>query len=193
MMGGMHPEHVDPRTRRTVTALRNALLVLAESTPVTEIDVSALCRAAGVHRTTFYKHFATVSDLARCLVTGLLARIDDPAIAAERGLSGWLTAVLEQVAANRHTYRHILAGNGDPAVQRLLCERLAAATHAALVAATARGDDPDIHPGALAGALGYGCYGLVEAVLTDETLDIAHTVDAVVALLPAPLRPALAA
>ncbi|GAA1639307.1 TetR/AcrR family transcriptional regulator [Georgenia ruanii] len=189
----MHAEHVDPRTRRTVTALRTALLELAGSTPVGEIDISTLCRTAGVHRTTFYKHFATVSDLGRCLVTGLLTRIDDPAIAVEGGFSGWLTAVLEQVAGNRHVYRYILTDRGDPAVQRLLCERLTAATHAALVAAAARGEDLDMDPAALAGALGYGCYGLVEAALADDTLDIRETVDGIVALLPDPLRPVLVA
>ncbi|KAE8765483.1 TetR/AcrR family transcriptional regulator [Georgenia thermotolerans] len=189
----MHAEHVDPRTRRTVLALRHALLELAGSTPVAEIDISTLCRTAGVHRTTFYKHFATVSDLGRCLVTGLLARIDDPAITAEGGFAGWLTAVLEQAAGNRHVYRHILTERGDPAVQRLLCERLTAAAHAALLAAAARGEHLAMAPDALAGALGYGCYGLVEAALADDTLDIRETVDAMVDLLPEPLRPVLVA
>ncbi len=193
MMGGMHPEHVDPRTRRTVTALREALLALAEHTPVAEIDVSALCRAAGVHRTTFYKHFATVSDLARCLLTGLLDRIDSPAITLERGFPGWLTAVLEQVAAHRRPYGRVLTAQGDPAVQRWLCERLTAAAQAGLMAAAARGEEPEIDVRALAHTVGYGCYGLIEAVLADERLDIRSTVDAITAAFPAALRPALAA
>lgn len=65
----MTPRAPDPRTARTVGALRDALHVLIAQRPVDEVTVTQLCAAAAVPRTTFYSHFSSVPDL---LVTMLV-------------------------------------------------------------------------------------------------------------------------
>ena len=183
----------DPRTQRTIAALQKALTDLAQTTSPAIIDVSTLCRAAGVHRSTFYKHFDTVSDLAASLLTDLFARIDCPSSRAEHGFTKWLTALLEQVAENRRTYRRLLTADGDPALTRTVCDRLAARARQAISAAVARGHDAGMDHNALAMTLGFGTYGLVEAVLIDDHLDIREAVHGILDGLPGSLRPALAA
>lgn len=65
----------DPRTRRTVSALRSALRESLEHRGVDDVSVSELCRVAEVPRTTFYTHYASVGEL---LTTMLIEEIDAP-------------------------------------------------------------------------------------------------------------------
>ncbi|QDC25721.1 hypothetical protein FE374_14880 [Georgenia yuyongxinii] len=101
--------------------------------------------------------------------------------------------MLEQVAADRATYRHLLTESGDPALARLVCSELNRAAQRAVRTAVASGTDVGMDERALALAVGFGTYGLVEAVLTDEDLDIPATVEGFVALLPGTLGVRLAA
>ena len=67
--------HLDPRARRTLDALQVALGKHMRTQQLSQISVSEICRTAGVHRTTFYKHFESVADLAGLAVTDLIDRI----------------------------------------------------------------------------------------------------------------------
>lgn len=59
---------MDARTRRTAEALRTAVLEVAALTPIDEVSVSSLCRAAGISRDTFYRHAESpIALLARVL------------------------------------------------------------------------------------------------------------------------------
>ncbi|TRW47538.1 TetR/AcrR family transcriptional regulator [Georgenia yuyongxinii] len=189
----MSNARIDPRTQRTLRALQDGLREVMRTTSPADIDVSALCRAAGVHRTTFYKHFDTVSELAATLLGDLLDKARCSSSRAHEGFSGWLTRLLEHVAADRPTYRHLLSDSGDPALSRLVCAELSAAVQRAVTAAVARGAEIGMDQRALAMAVGFGTYGLVEAVLADEQLDIPATVEGFVALLPGTLGLGLAA
>jgi len=53
----------DPRSVRTVTRLRRAAEELGATKPLHAISVTELCRAAGVHRTTFYAHYNSVTEV----------------------------------------------------------------------------------------------------------------------------------
>lgn len=187
-----HTRPRDPRSQRTVSSLQGALASLARTTSPARIDVTSLCRAAGVHRTTFYKHFDTVSGLALSLLTDLLERVD-PLEPADVGYAAWLKAMLERVAENRQTYRYLLTASGDPALMRTVCDLLTARAQEAVTAATADGHVSEMDERALGLALGFGSYGLIEAVIADETLDIARSVDALLANFPAPLGAVLVA
>ncbi|KAE8764831.1 TetR/AcrR family transcriptional regulator [Georgenia thermotolerans] len=173
----------DPRARRTVAALQQALLTLCATTSPSEIDVSKLCRAAGVHRTTFYKHFTAVSEVAETIVADLLERIDSTPLDPEHGYRAWLDELLAQVARRRGTYSHFLGSDGDPAVVRNVCDRL--------VRRTAEVVPPSEDPGSadvLVHTLAFASYGLIEAVIANEDLDVAASVDAFVGGLPTTLR-----
>jgi len=65
----------DPRTRRTVAALRAALRESLADRPLDAISVSELCRVAGVRRTTFYTHHDSVGELLSAM---LVEEIDAP-------------------------------------------------------------------------------------------------------------------
>ncbi|WP_152230437.1 hypothetical protein [Georgenia ruanii] len=179
----------DPRSQRTVSSLQRALASLARTTSPAHIDVTSLCRAAGVHRTTFYKHFDTVSGLALSLLTDLLEGADPPDV----GYAAWLKATLARVAENRQTYRYLLTASGDPVLMRTVCNLLTARAQEAVAAATAEGHVPRMDERALGLALGFASYGLIEAVIADETLDVAGSVDALLASFPVPLGAVLVA
>lgn len=51
------------RITLTRRLLREALLQLLSEKPLEKISVSALCRTAGINRTTFYHHYQTPSDV----------------------------------------------------------------------------------------------------------------------------------
>ncbi|WP_448073256.1 hypothetical protein [Georgenia yuyongxinii] len=189
----MSDVRTDPRTQRTLDALQRGLRELMPTASPADIDVSALCRAAGVHRTTFYKHFDTVSDLAATLLTDLLGTVSCSSSRSHHGFAGWLTRLLEHVSADRATYRHLLTDGGDPALSRLMCTELTRTVQRAVTAAVARGADVGMDERAFAMAVSFGTYGLVEAVLADEHLDIPATVEGFVAMLPGTLGVRLAA
>ncbi len=176
-------ERQDPRTERTIAALQQALTDLAQTTSPADIDVSTLCRTAGVHRTTFYKHFTTVSEVAETIVADLLDRIASTPMDPEHGYRAWLDELLAQVARRRGTYSHFLGSDGDPAVVRNVCDRL--------VRRTAEVVPPSEDPGSadvLAHTLAFASYGLIEAVIANEDLDVSASVDAFVGGLPTTLR-----
>ena len=65
----------DRRAERTRAALRDALLARLGSQDLDGLTVAGLCRAAGVHRTTFYGHYDTTESFA----VGVLAVLVDEA------------------------------------------------------------------------------------------------------------------
>jgi AcrR family transcriptional regulator len=190
---------MDPRAQRTLASLQHALMDLAGTMPPADIDVSALCRHAGVHRTTFYKHFDSVAELAGTLVADLLTRITSssaPGTADTEEYAGWLTALVGHVVERRHVYGTFLGPDGDPAVVRSVCDSLIrqaekAAARAARQDVPPEGATVDVDVKAAARVLGFSSYGLLESVLLEEHLDIPATVEAFIAGLPVVWRPVL--
>ncbi len=170
---------------------------MAEEMPPADIDVSALCRRAGVHRTTFYKHFDSVAELAETLVADLLTRIAAPAAPGTDDMeeyAGWLTALVSHVVERRHVYAAFLGPDGDPAVVRAVCDRLIrqaekTAARAARQLAAPEGATVDVDVKTAARVLGFGAYGLLESVLVEEDLDVPATVNAFIAGGPMVWRP----
>ncbi|WAP52065.1 TetR/AcrR family transcriptional regulator [Arthrobacter sp. ATA002] len=62
-----HPAAAEPRTARTREALEAGLWELLRDHELSEISVAALCRRAGVHRTTFYGHHHSIFEFAASL------------------------------------------------------------------------------------------------------------------------------
>ncbi|MFH5821475.1 TetR/AcrR family transcriptional regulator [Georgenia sp. AZ-5] len=177
----------DPRARRTIAALQQALIDLAGTTPPHEVDVVELCRTAGLHRTTFYKHFTSVSELAATVIADLLERIECPSRLEEHGYGAWLSGVLDEAAQHRDTYNRFLGSGGDPVLTRAVAEQLLRSTEEALAAATRQGSAP-AQERAVARMLAYAAYGLIETVIEDDGVDVDRSVDALVRQLPGSLR-----
>ncbi|KAD4059800.1 hypothetical protein GD627_01535 [Arthrobacter yangruifuii] len=69
------PSPDEPRIARTREALEAGLWELLRELELADISVSALCRKAGVHRTTFYGHYRNIFDFAAFVYAGLVDRL----------------------------------------------------------------------------------------------------------------------
>ncbi|WP_104102356.1 TetR/AcrR family transcriptional regulator [Arthrobacter sp. 08Y14] len=65
----------EPRTVRTREALESGLWELLRDHELADISVSALCRQAGVHRTTFYGHHRNIFEFAGSVYAGVVDRL----------------------------------------------------------------------------------------------------------------------
>ncbi|MBA4024869.1 MAG: TetR/AcrR family transcriptional regulator [Gordonia sp.] len=119
---------LDPRAVRTRRKLIDAFGRLAESTNPAEISVSALTEAAGVHRSAFYKHFASPEDLAIHLLHDLFSVISraDVVMRSEFAVNGFdasrsaMLDIVRFVGARRSTYAPLLGSRAPAtAVQRV--------------------------------------------------------------------------
>jgi AcrR family transcriptional regulator len=106
---------VEPRTARTRCALETGLWELLRDHDLADISVSALCRQAGVHRTTFYGHHRNIFDFAASVyvdvVNGLGAvNVDQRGTGRTQAEVGTLYAealrrILVHTFAERRVYR----------------------------------------------------------------------------------------
>lgn len=71
------PPPVDPRIAHSRRALKDALVELTKTVSAEKISVSALCKAAGVSRPTFYQHFTDVDDVYSAFIEDRLDRFGE--------------------------------------------------------------------------------------------------------------------
>src|SRR4051794_17140308 len=110
---------VDVRQVRTRSRLHAAVLEAARDTPVGDLSVTELARAAGVHRSTFYEHATSPGDLLR---EALLAELDDlradllsaPGSDTDEAVAEVTRRVLEHVRRHAPIYRRGLASDAGP-------------------------------------------------------------------------------
>lgn len=122
----------DPRTVRTVTALQAALREVLHREPLDAVSVSALCRLAGVQRTNFYTHFASVPLLLTEMLTDEIdallgvpdtAGLSVAALAVE--FQETLVAAFEQVARDRRLFRIGFESDASAPLRRSLSDMFA--------------------------------------------------------------------
>jgi AcrR family transcriptional regulator len=186
----------DPRLLRTRAALTSALLRLLEHAPLDAISVAALCREAGVHRTTFYGHAPNVHAFALAVFTQDLDQrtavavepsAETPEHIAERYLDS-LTRVLELVADERAGYRALFGSSSRGVFRAALDERMRRRARIALeVWRAKRVPGAPVADAAVDEAAAFIAGGLVGAVETwamgDET-DAAASAARISALMP---------
>ena len=61
----MTEHHENRRVRMTKRLIKEALLELMEHQDLIDISVTAICKAADVHRSTFYKYYSDPADLLK--------------------------------------------------------------------------------------------------------------------------------
>lgn len=102
-------QHENRRVRMTKRLMRDALLELLEQKELANISVTAICEAADVHRSTFYKYYADPADLLRDVERDYLDQIPTPSWDMESWDKDQLlertTAFFDCVRQNERVYR----------------------------------------------------------------------------------------
>lgn len=117
----------DPRQVRTRAALTNALFRLLREGSLSSISVSALCEAAGVHRTTFYKHASSIEAFAVDVIIRALdtvVTVDTVQVAPLEAYREAMVDTLTHIADERPLYRPLLASRWAGALRGAIHERM---------------------------------------------------------------------
>lgn len=127
------PPSDEPRTARTLRALTTALLELLEHKDLNDIGVAELCRAADVHRTTFYGHYRGIEELAADIfgrIVDRLATVDvtrdslaHPSVVSASYQES-LRQILAHVSEERPAYRALFLAKNDAGFRRILVSTL---------------------------------------------------------------------
>ena len=100
------------RVQMTKRLMKDALMELLEQHELVDISVTAICEAADVHRSTFYKYYKNQADLLRDMEQDYLDRIPIPS----RDLDEWdegellneTTKFFDYVKQNEGAFRILL-------------------------------------------------------------------------------------
>lgn len=148
---------MDPRTRRSRSALEAALRELIAERDLTRISISDVTKSAGVNRSTFYEHYTDLEDLAAAACTTIFDELVATAAASGRGLvtdsqraHDSLTTLFAHVAKHAHLYRTLLGTDGSARMINHLLQRIATSAHvrrgSAETTPLTQAGDPAEHP-----------------------------------------------
>ena len=182
----------DPRTRRTLAQLSAAMDELTETRSLTEVNVSELCRIAGVHRTTFYKHFSSVTDFASDLYSTLLddiATVSDEELPTERpalaaAYRQALVDLFDHITAHRTRYRRMFAADGDYFFQRVVVDTLSVRADRAHRQLVERGSVLGVDEPTAARMVGAACAAALGEWAAQDGTDSATRADEVMSAMP---------
>lgn len=62
----------EAKNLQTETALKNAFMTLYSQNHLSQLKVEDICTAAGINRSTFYRHYSGISDLLHTIETELI-------------------------------------------------------------------------------------------------------------------------
>lgn len=120
----------DPRVVRTRALLRNALMELIAEESFASLTIQDVTRQAGLHRTTFYLHYAGLHELLEDCAHRLFSEVrseiykvwnmqQDPSV-----LEPVVESVFRHLQAHAPVYRAMLGKQGDPYFRELFQEFL---------------------------------------------------------------------
>ena len=118
----MKADKIDRRVKYTTMLLKESLIRLMQTHPISKISVKMLCEDADINRSTFYTHFTDQYDLLHQIEQVVLDEFSDymntPPIA---DLSKRAEIIMEQlfdyVSENASLFKVLLSDNGDPEFQ----------------------------------------------------------------------------
>ena len=116
------------RVRMTKQLLKDALLELLEQQKLVSISVTAICKTADVHRSTFYKYYMDPADLLKDIEQDFLDRIPTPPRNLDQLNQEQLlletTAFFDDVKENQKAYRILFGGSAGNSFASTLVEYL---------------------------------------------------------------------
>src|SRR6201995_3845880 len=184
--------NTDPRALRTREKLISAFHDAIRDSDPREMSVSALARAAGINRTSFYEPFASPEDLAIHALSELLDVVSnaDIAMRAQHAVTGAeasrraLHQIVSFVAAQRDSYARVLGPGAAPRLLHAVAEAFTERTVLAPEPTDVR--PPGADPRATAQFLAGGVLGVVGAWLADPDpgMTTDQLADALVECLP---------
>ncbi|MHA3704749.1 TetR/AcrR family transcriptional regulator [Jatrophihabitans sp. YIM 134969] len=144
-------DNTDARAVRTRAKLVDAFHEVVRDTDPDEISVSALTRAAGVNRTSFYAHFSSPEDLAVHALGDLLDVVSsadiilrsEHAVTAEEASRRALREIVDFVWERRASYTRLLGPAAPARVPAAVTEAFAAHATRSLRLMPNRPDDAD--------------------------------------------------
>ncbi len=185
----------DPRARRARQALIEAFESKVVDHGLEEMTVSALCRAAGVTRSTFYQHFASPDELALESLGALFDHLRDadivlrsagskvtPAEASRHAIAG----IVGLVGGHRTLYARLLGPTAPPRLRTAVTTAFAEHSVEPLTRMSVRpaGVDPRTVADYLAGGV-LAVLGSWLANPDDSARTADHVVEEILLCLPA--------
>lgn len=108
-------EKIHEKIRNTKKALAKSLIKLLQEKPVTQIDVSELCKNANLNRTTFYNHYNSIYALLDEMVSEFFKNVKkylaDSIDEKSENTAAKITLMLKYLKQNRHFVRTIMNNN----------------------------------------------------------------------------------
>jgi AcrR family transcriptional regulator len=181
----------DPRAIRTREKLVDAFHEAIQEYGPRKMSVSALARAAGVNRTSFYEHFSSPEDLAIHALSELFDVVSNTDIALRSGhsVSGAeasrraLHEIVSFVGERRASYARLLGPGAAPQLVHAVAEAFTERTVLALEPMDVR--PPEADPRVTAQFLAAGVLGVIGAWLADpDPADPDRVVEALIQCLP---------
>lgn len=108
----------------TKRKLSRSLIGLLTSKSITEIDVSELCEKAGINRTTFYKHYASLYHLLDELIVQFFKRIEILFLSLSSGenTTSKVAYLLKYLKQNREFVTIIMNNNSFSSISERLIQ-----------------------------------------------------------------------
>ena len=175
----------DPRAARTRATILDAVSALADGSE--EISVSAIARAAGVSRASFYSHYASLDELANSLRRDAFFAIRDLYLAESHETADALLLSQERLVQHFADNRALYSAAAALPVSKE--SYLAGARSMAAVIEETLAEHPrlpdGLQPAATARYIAGAAYGLLDAWILDEiVLTEGELVHHLTALLP---------
>lgn len=108
----------------TKRKLSKSLISLLTSKSITEIDVSELCAKAGINRTTFYKHYASLYHLLDELIVQFFKRLETLFLSLSSGenTTSKVAYLLKYLKQNREFVTIIMNNNSFSSISERLIQ-----------------------------------------------------------------------
>ena len=108
---------LDRRVKYTKMVLRQSLLELMRSQPVSRITVTALCSRADINRNTFYTHYGSPAEVLSEIEADLMREIQQSleTLLEVEQVTDMLVEILRAIAGQRALCRVLFSETGDPA------------------------------------------------------------------------------
>ena len=115
---------VNLKVINTKRKLSKSLISLLISKSITEIDVSELCEKAGINRTTFYKHYASLYHLLDELIVQFFKRIETLFLSLSSGenTTSKVAYLLKYLKQNREFVTIIMNNNSFSSISERLIQ-----------------------------------------------------------------------